>query len=170
MPEHRSDAQEGFSAPIPLWGRVRLGVTQSPGTAMGEESPPPLTHAAPGSRCGTEPSAGVLLLTSSPPSPLRVLSHSPAAPGCPRRGYPSVLSSFLSRRGRKGMMLLFITTSAAARASGQAQIYLSLIVLSRLFQPIYFFFSVFEGKLSHIQMWNSTVEFLSKGRSCLGRY
>lgn len=41
LAELRSDAQEEFAAPIPSWGRVRFRVTQSPGTAPGEEL---LTH------------------------------------------------------------------------------------------------------------------------------
>lgn len=66
------------------------------------------------------------------------------------------------------MLLLLTTTSAVRLQRGSDPSSPDSFV--RLFQPIYFFFSVFEGELSHIQMWKSTVEFLSKGRSCLGRY
>lgn len=40
----------------------------------------------------------------------------------------------------------------AAEASREARIRLPWIVLSRLFQPIYFFFSALEGDLSHIEV------------------
>jgi len=68
------------------------------------------------------------------------------------------------------MLLPLSTTYTVAKASREAQIHPSLIVFLRLFWPIDFFFSAFQGELKRIQLENTKLYFLSKGRSCLGMY
>lgn len=138
-----------FSPPSLFWGHLRLSVTQSTGTAMGNvqllRDPRDLLQYKAFGWCFPP-------FFSSPIPNGVMLSHSPVAPGWP--SVSLLLSSFLSRRGRKEMLLPLLI-SAVAKASREAQIHPSLIVLFRLFWPTYFFFYVFQGELKHTQLGKS---------------